>query len=356
MNKYLIPALVVLVVFIIVFVLGRPLYIVGEREQVVVTRLNKPVGIIVGDFREDFEELKAAIERSATRTDNNGNVELSGLSISQGSGLKFKMPFIDAVERFPDTLLEYDADPVEIITGDKKKLVVDNFARWRIENPLLFRIRVRSEAQAKGALDDVIYSAMRAELGRADLIEIIRTTKEFDPGELELVEEGGIQDDVGMEAMSEILDHGREEIMMSVRDQSDREARERYGIHIIDVRIKRAELLKENLEAVFGRMRAERERISKGYRSEGDKEAIIIRGNTDRDIEVLLAEAQAKAERIRGEGDAQYLRTYAEAFGQNVELYQFIQSLEVMKNATPEGSEMIIGLDSSIYRLLKPSL
>jgi membrane protease subunit HflC len=338
-------------------VIGGAFYIVDEREQVVVTRFNKPVRVIVGDRHEDFETLKQQIIQSATRSEGSeGNIDVKGLQVSQGAGLYFKMPFIDFAEKFPDTLLEYDVDPEDIVTADKKKLIVDNFARWRIENPLLFRIRVRTELAARGQLDDVIYSIMREELGRNNLIEVIRTTKKFedfaentgaDGEELEFA-----QDDQLTNTMLEVLQRGRAEIMATVTRRADAIARERYGIRIIDVRIKRAELLPENLDAVFRRMQAERDRISKGYRSEGEKAAQIIRGETDKRVAVILANAQREAQETRGEGDAQSIKIFAEAFGSNAELYSFMRGLEVMKEATPMGTEMIVGLNSSIYKLL----
>lgn len=347
------PILIVVAILVVIAALGQPFYIVTERDQVVVTRLNRPVRVIVGSLREDFDGLKAKIVRSAQRDETTpDNIEIENLQVAQGAGLRMKMPFIDKVERFPDTLLEYDADPVNIVTRDKKQLNVDNFARWRIENPLLYRIRVRTEAAARARLDDIIYSVLREELGRNELIEIIRTTKDFDPGDIDAFDD--LEESLMADAMEEILESGREEIMINVTKRCDEAARERYGIHIIDVRIKRAELPPENLNAVFGRMRAERERISKGYRSEGDKEGAIIRGNTDREVQVILAEAEAKAQRTRGEGDAEHLRLYGEAFSRNVDFYKFVQTLEVMKEATPPGSEMIVGLNSSIYQMLRP--
>ncbi len=344
---------------IVVIVLGGAFYIVDEREQVVVTRFNKPVRVIVGDHHEDFETLKREIIQSATRTEGSeGNLDIPGLRVSQGAGLYFKMPFIDVAEKFSDALLEYDVEPEDIVTADKKKLIVDNFARWRIENPLLFRIRVRTETAARGQLDDVIYSIMREELGKNNLIEVIRTTKKFedfdesvDPDDEESLFAPSEQ---LANTMLEVLRRGRAEIMATVTRRADAIARERYGIRIIDVRIKRAELLPENLDAVFRRMQAERERISKGYRSEGEKQAQIIRGETDKRVAVILANAQREAQETRGEGDAQAIKIFAEAFGSNPELYSFMRGLEVMTDATPFGSEMIIGLNSSIYKLLVP--
>jgi len=350
--------IVILVVLLIgLFVGFTCTYIVDEREQIVITRFSKPVHVVVGTRGdEEFATLK---EEMLSRDDTP-----EGLTISMGAGLKFKMPFIDTVERFPDTLLEYDADPEQIVTRDKKILIVDNFSRWRIEDPLLYRIRVGTEVSARSKLDDVIYSVMREELGRNNLIEVIRSTNEHlvaeedipDPEEVE-----GIEEDLAIEAqaikpMRAEIEHGRDQIMANVLERSNDEIRDEYGIRVIDVRIKRADLVQENLNAVFARMEAERERVSKRYESEGDKEAQIIRSETDKTVQVMLAEAQRDAQEIRGDGDAEVVRIYADAFGADPELYKYIRSLEVMRDSTPEGSEIIIGVESGLYQLLEQEL
>ncbi len=331
-----------LVVVVTLVMLSAGFYIVDEREQVVVTRFNRPVRVIVG-AREgrNFEELKARIQAAGPE----------GLRVSEGAGLYVKMPFLDVPERFPDTLIEYDAEPETIVTRDKKQLIVDNYARWRIEDPLLFRIRLRSVNEAQNRLDDIIYSEMRDELGNTDLIEIIRTTKEFTDFATEQELEG--LDTIVNEMMLEKLQRGREDIMRAVAESANAMTLEQFGIRVIDVRIKRAELLPENLQAVFARMQAERERISKGYLSEGERQAAIIRGETDRDVAIMLAQAKEKAQTLEGEGDAEALRIIAETFSANSEFYEFVRSLEVIDSATPDGAEIIVGLDSSLYKLLE---
>jgi len=332
-----------ILVLLAVFLLGSPFYIVSEREQVVVTRFNRPVRVIVGDREDDLETLRQAITSSTA----------AKVRVAEGAGLYMKMPFVDSAQRFPDTLLEYDAEPEAIVTKDKKQLTVDTFARWRIEDPLLFLVTVRSVVGARGRLDDIIYSVMREELGKNDLIEIIRTTKVFTdvatPEELE--DETVLINDM----MREELDRGREEIMFVVTEEANRRAREEFGVSVTDVRIKRAELPNENLQAVFARMRAERQRISKGYESEGERQAAIIRGETDRDVRILLAEAEEKAQKLRGEGEAESLRIIAAAFRENTDFYELIRTLEVVRESTPPGSELVIGLDSGVYRILAPN-
>lgn len=346
MKAQVISVSVVIVVIVAYFALSSVAYIVDEREQVVVTRVSAPIKVIIGERpQEEFDALVAQIRQ---RGDSSSQVP-----IVMGAGLYFKMPFTDKIERFPDTLLEYDSDPEQIVTRDKKVLTVDNFAWWRIEDPLLYRLRVQNEDRARATLDDIIYAIMREELGRNNLIEVIRTTNN------NLTTNTGtpVDETASIEAsesapMREEITQGREEIMAYVLEQANGRVRDQLGIRIIDVRIKRAELVAENLTAVFGRMIAERERVSKRYSSEGEKEASIIRAETDKQVQVMIAEAKRKALEIKGGADAEVIRIYAEAFGANPDFYEYIRALEVIQESTPVGSEVIMGMDSSIYRYL----
>ncbi len=350
-----------LAVLVVVSVLLTCSYIVDEREQVVVTRFNRPVRVIVGET-ENFAALKESILTSGRRQGEDGRESYANVSVHQGAGLYLKLPFIEQAERFPDTVLEYDAEPRDIITRDKKKMIVDNFARWRIENPLLFRVRVRNENNARQTLDNIIYSVMREELGKNNLIEVIRTTNEhvYQPDATTVTEAAAEDEPFDAEdiearvskTMRESIEQGREAIMKTVTEVSNETARSDYGINIIDVRIKRAELMPENMQAVFGRMQAERSRISKAYRSEGRKEAEIIKATTDKEVEILLAEAERQAQELRGEGDAESLRVFLEAVESEPEFYEFMKSIEVIESSTPEGSEFVLGVNSSLYRLL----
>jgi len=360
------PLVLAIAVLLIVLLFTTCTYVVHEREQAVVTRLSKPIRVIVGEEDpEKFEEIREEILRVTQRSDMAGDVNLEAgddLIVSQGAGLRFKLPFnIDHVEYFPDVIMEYDAEPREIVLSDKKKIEVDNFARWRIINPLLYKVRVQNDGNAREQLDDIIYSRMREELGKNPLIEVIRTNP-WDPGDAPVGDDEALLADEGIELtallseqnpMHEEIQRGREELMRTVSERSDVDAREKYGIQVIDVRIKRADLLKDNLQAVFGRMQAERKRISDAYRSEGQKEADIIEGETDRQVKVIAANAERDAKILHGEGDAEALAMVSEAFGSNAELYRFMRSLEVLEDATPAGSEVVIGLDSGLFELLK---
>ncbi len=232
-------------------------------------------------------------------------------------GLHFKLPFIQTVTIFSNQLLDYDAAAAEIITSDKKNLLVDNYAKWKIVDPLLFLQTVRSYDRAQARLDDIIYSELRVELGRHELHEIISTK--------------------------------RTEIMETVKNASDKKARS-IGILINDVRIKRADMPPEIANSIYNRMRAERQRIAKEYRSEGNEEAMKIRATTDKQKVVLLAEAYKEEQTTMGKGDAESIQIYAHAFKQDPKFYEFIRSLEAYKKSFADDSMMFLSQDSKFMQ------
>lgn len=236
-------------------------------------------------------------------------------------GLHFKLPLVQNVLRFEDRILEYDASAAKIITADKKHLVIDNYARWKIIDPLKFYETVRNEFGAQARLDDIVFSEIREELARHTLTEIVSIRREM--------------------------------LMDKVAEKCDQKARE-YGIRIIDVRIKRADLPREVTHSVYARMRAERERIAKKYRSEGEEEAVKIRATADRERTILLAEGFRQGEILRGGGDARAIKIYARAFGKDPEFYSFLRTLEVYKKSLTEGTTMILSSDSELFQYLSP--
>ena len=278
-------ALLVLVL-VLVFTLNSFFFKVREDRQVVVTRFGKPVRVL------------------------------------RDAGLNYRVPFVEQLTFFDRRLLEYDSNPTEIITQDKKSLVVDNFSRWRIIDPLQFLRTVRNETGAQARLDDIIYSELRQELGRKDL--------------------------------SDIVSKDRAQLMAKVTKASDEKARE-YGIEIVDVRLKRADLPVENLKAIYGRMQAERQRIARQYRSEGKEQAQKIRAETNRERDVLLAEAYEKEQITKGEGDAKSIDLNAQAFGQDQEFYAFLKSLEVYRSSLKEKTTLLLPAGSDFLRFLQGS-
>ena len=373
-KEYFISGIVLVVIAAALFIILGSAYIVDEREQAVVTRFNRPVHVVLGAMHGDveapsFEERRQGVHDSVRELAGEGGLDIDGaetesdIQVSEGAGLYFKMPFVDEVHRMPNVVLEYDAPPWEMHLADQKLIRVDNFARWRIENPLLFLVRVRTEARAHDRLRDDINDQMRGEIGGNSLTEVIRTTNRFVDRRPAFLEELGdglgaeveemVQEDFYHDSpIREHIERGREEIMKEITRAVDLGVRE-WGVRVLDVRIRRAELLEANLEAVFQRMEAERSRLSKGYRSEGERQASIIEGQTDRRVEVMKANAQRDAEILRGEGDAEAAGLFGDAFAAHPEVYEFIRTLDLIEQSTPPNSELIVGLDTSIYRLLR---
>jgi membrane protease subunit HflC len=234
-------------------------------------------------------------------------------------GLYWRIPFIQQVTYFDRRLLDYDASPKEILTRDKQQLVVDNYSRWRIIDPLQFYRTVRDENGAQSRLDDIIYSNLRETLGRHTLREIVS------------------------EQRSTLLDE--------VTKRSDAKARD-YGIEVVDVRIKRADLPEKNELNVFNRMRTERERQAKKYRAEGDEEARKIRSSADKTVQILMADARQQSEVTRGEGDAQAARIFADAYGRDPEFYAFVRTLDAYKRTLATGTTAILSPHSDFLELL----
>ncbi len=312
---------------IIIIFLANSFFVVDETKQAVVTTLGDPVKIILGSLDA---QRRAEFDRALEQYEHDAK---TSLTVKQGAGLYMKIPFVQQVLLLDDRVLEYDSEPTDIVTKDKKHLLVDNFARWRIVNPLKFVQAVRTENQAQTRLDDIIYSILREELANSNLIEIVRT-------------------DNNVPTLKEPISTGRETIMNAVTKKTNERVKE-LGIEVVDVRIKRADLPQENLTAVFNRMKAERSRISKQYRSEGEEEAAKIRAETDRDVRIILAEAYKEAETVKGKGDAQAAAIYAKAYSANADFYEFLQSLQAIETSVNQSDQMIISTKGGIYKFLK---
>ncbi len=234
-------------------------------------------------------------------------------------GLYFKIPFIQSVIYFDKRLLLYDASPKELLTRDKQQLVVDNFARWRIVEPLAFYTSLRTEAAAQSRLDDIIYSNVRENLGRRTLNEIVSAR--------------------------------RSELMKEITRASDKRLRD-YGIEVVDVRVKRADLPEKNEQNVFRRMKAERERQAKKFRAEGDEEARKIRSQADKENRIIMAEANKTAEITRGGGEALAVKIFADAYGRDLEFFEFQRTLEAYDRSITQGTRLVLSPDSEFLRYL----
>ena len=235
-------------------------------------------------------------------------------------GLKFKIPFYHQVTFFDKRYLDYDAPARDVITSDKKSLVIDNFAKWRIVDPLKVFQAFQTQRGALQRLDDIVYSELRVELGKHEL--------------------------------SEIVSDNRALIMQIVSDRSN-EIASVYGLEVLDVRIKRADLPEQNEKAIFSRMQAERERKAKGYRAEGEEEALKIRSEAEKDKEIILAKAYKISQELRGAGEAKAYRIYATAYKQDPKYFEFIRTMEAYKKVFAKNTTMVLTPDSEFLKFLK---
>ncbi|HSE84253.1 MAG TPA: protease modulator HflC [Thermodesulfobacteriota bacterium] len=239
----------------------------------------------------------------------------------QEPGLHFKWPWpYQSIIKFEDRLLRYDAQPREIITKDKKTLILDNYARWKINDPIKFLQTVKDENGAQTRIDDIVYSELRVETASHD--------------------------------QSDIIAQQRESIMRKVTKKCNEKAKE-YGIEIEDVRIKSADLPQENEQSVFQRMIAERERQAKRYRSEGQSEATRIRAEADKESRIILSEAYKQAQIMKGEGDAEAIKIYAEAYKRDPDFYSFIRTLETYEKSLSGKTTGFFSTESEVFKLFE---
>jgi len=277
MKKFSIGILVLVALFAL-----STMIMVDETEQIVILQFGKPIRTIK----------------------------------EPGLNWKFPAPF-QTSNSFEKRLLEYDVPPEEILSKDKKSLIIDNYVRWRIVDPLLFLQTVRAVPTAKTRLDDIVYSELRQELGTHDMVEIITETREL--------------------------------IMEKVTKASNEET-SKYGIEVIDVRIRRVDLPRENEASIYARMEAERKRQANKFRSEGEEEAQKIRAATDRDKTVILAEAYKKSQLIRGEGEAKALDIYAASYSKDTDFYEFTRTLEIYEKVIDKKTTLVLPGDSKLFK------
>jgi len=234
-------------------------------------------------------------------------------------GIYVKLPFYQTATHFEKRILVSDPTPGEYLTLDQKRLVADPITRWRIVDPLAFYTSVREEGGALARLDDIVFSEMRAELANFEFSKVISTE--------------------------------RESIMARVSLRTAERAKA-FGIEVVDVRLKRADLPEQVQASVFARMQAERSRIAARYRSEGAESAAKIRADAERDRTIILARAYEESQKLRGSGDAEATTIYAQSFGQDPEFYAFVRSLEAYERMLASGSTLVMSSDSDLFRYL----
>jgi len=297
----------VLVIGVIVF---SSVYTVDETEQVVITQFGKVIGTPIVE-----------------------------------PGLRFKIPIIQKINRFPDVLLEWDGDPGQVNTKDKTYIWVDTFARWKIVDPVKYFQTVNNELAAKERLDDIIGPAMRNLVTSHPLVESVRNT------------------DRAMDTFTASADKedkhsryditlGRDEITRLIKEQAKPKLAE-FGIKLEDVKIKRINYIDKVREAVYGRMIAERSQIAEKFRAEGMGSASEIRGQKERELQVIESGAYKEAQTIKGGADAEATLIYAKAYGVDPEFYSFLKTLDVYQTALGLDSTLVLSTDSDFMRYFK---
>jgi membrane protease subunit HflC len=288
-------------------------FVVTETEQVIITRFGKPVGDPI---------------------------------ISPG--INFKIPIIEEANFFEKRFLEWDGEPNQVPTRDKRFIWVDTYARWRITNPLLFFQRLRDERGAQSRLDDILDGEVRSAIANHDLVEVVRTSNRKPQVDEELT---GVDE---TDLLSEIKD-GREAITRVIL-KAGAERTKDLGIELLDLRFKRINYVQEVQEKVYDRMIAERKRIADKYRSEGQGEASKILGRKERELKSITSEAFKTSEEIKGKADAEATEIYASAYNRNAEsrdFYQFLKTMETYEATFNQNDWLIISSESDFYKYLK---
>jgi membrane protease subunit HflC len=303
------PTLVVVAALVALLLLAS-VYTLSETEQAIITQFGKPIGGIVAT-----------------------------------PGLHLKLPFVQTVHRFDKRWLEFDGDPNEIPTKDKKYIWVDTYARWRIQDPLRFYEAVRDERGGQSRLDDIVDGETRNAIASYDLIEVVRSSnRDFQKTE----ELEGIG---AAEAMARIVT-GRGKIGQQILDKAAK-ITPQFGIELVDVRFKRINYVETVQQKVFERMVSERKRIAERSRSEGQGRAAEIRGQKERDVLGASSLGYKTAQEVKGVADAKAAAIYAQAYGRDPELYQFLKTMETLSRSLDEKAWLILSTNSELFKYLK---
>ena len=294
---------------LVLVVLSSAFYTVKETEQVVITQFGKPVGKPVTT-----------------------------------PGLKLKMPFVQTAHAFEKRFMEWDGDPNQIPTKDKRFIWVDSYARWRITDPLLFFQRLHDEGGAQSRLDDILDGETRNTIAKHELIDVVRSTNRpfvvaEDVAELSQPE------------AAERVEFGRDKLTNEVLQNARRRTGD-LGIEILDFRIKQINYVNEVRQEVYARMISERKRIAERYRSEGAGEAARIAGEKERELRIIESEAYRQAQEIRGKADAEASDIYAAAYNRDPDFYRFLKSMGTLEKSFDAETLLLLSTDSELLKYL----
>ena len=307
--------------FLALIVFSSSAFTVSETEQVFITEFGKPVGT----------PINADPAKSET-------------------GLHFKMPFIQQINRIEKRVMEWDGPATEMPTRDKLYITVDNFARWRIVNPLAYNEKLRDERSAQSRLNDIIGSETRAVIASHDLIEVIRSDKDRKP----VRDEALTAADSNLGLLPPIRD-GRSFLDQQILKAAQPKVKD-WGIELIDIRFKRINYNRDVVEKIYARMASERQQIADRFRSEGAGEAAKIIGRKERELLSIESEAYRKEQEIKGKADAEATGIYAAAYNSSpsaADFYQFVKTLETYQKSLSNDTTVIFTTNSDLFRLLK---
>jgi len=315
-KSHLLAAAVFAVALVLLLILSGAFYTVDQTEQVIITQFGQPVGDPITE-----------------------------------PGLHFKIPFVQSVNSLDKRFLEWDGAPVAIPTRDKTYIHVNTFARWRIEDPKLYFVRLHDERSAQSRLEDILGSETRNSIAKHDLIEIVRTDKNRQPLRDETLK-GGPTGTIGVLPP---IEFGRLKIEEEIKAAATQKLAE-FGIAVLDFRIKRVNYNPDVLDRIYQRMISERLQIAQRFRSEGEGQSARIAGQRERDLNEIQSNAYRRVQEIRGEADAKATEIYARAYTQNpqaAEFYAFLKTLETYHKIFSKDSTLVLSTGSDIFALLK---
>ncbi|MDR4507305.1 MAG: protease modulator HflC [Candidatus Brocadiaceae bacterium] len=306
------PVIVIslIIAAVIILCLRSSLYVVDVRLQAVITQFGKPVRTITT------------------------------------AGLHAKTPFIQDIRYFNKRLLAWEGEPSDILTRDKENIGVGAWARWKITDPLKFYTSLGFEARGQGLLDEVIESAVKNVVSSYTLKEILRNTNrrlEYTTKELEDAEE----------TKKVLITMGRDKIIEEIRTMANRALGDRYGMELVDVRIKYINYVEAVIPKIYDRMRSERIRIANKYESEGRREEAEILGSMKKELERIESEGYRIAEETKGQADAEAVRIYAEAYKSSPEFYSFTKTLESYRKTLSKQTHLILNTEGDYFKYLK---
>jgi len=309
MNKKVL--IIAAAVIVLLIVAGNSFFVLREDECAVVTRFGEIIGVYV---KEATPELRAEVAAD-TASLNRAPV------VHERTGLKLKIPFIDTPIKFTSRLRTDDSPEQPIITSDKKTLIFDNNAQWRIVNPMKFHMVVQNYGKASSLIDERLYALMRVEVGNILAHDLV-TNKDL-----------------------------TESMLQKLTSEINAETR-KFGVLVVGINIKRTEVPRENFDAIYNRMNSERNRIAAQYRSEGQEEFLKITSDTDRRVIEIISEAYKNAEILRGEGDSEAAKIYNAAYSKDPSFFEFYNMLLAYRETLGRQTTLVIPLDSVFAKYL----